>query len=469
MLAGFPEGNAGAKSLRKARGQALKVIDQIEAVLAGGVPSPKSPRKPKSPGREPGKKPVPPKSSPKLDYKQKELLKNVRWYLRETEKYLRPAQGVLAQVDGKGPRPVIALVKQALASAQKAASKHKLAWDYVGKLPASHPEVARMREQVGAIGQALAAVRSRLGAEAGRLAKMTGMGSYPRYRKDFGLLGALSQRYGNFELLRQQAEKMAQVIREDAKAIQEIQRIAKTYQPLAEQKTSEGKAIEKRILYVLGKRRGFIQKLKAYKQALPGEIDGFLKEVLRIAKEGVEKKRPLYFGENSGIAQQLGFAENKLKILRAFGEKEAGPVANRIAAVRNKVKQAAKTLEADIIANNQMPPDRYREKDRDALVKRAIETWGKRQKGAKILMVRIPSKAWTRKTRWQWSAGAFHKVDYSKLQVQLLLQHNDKLAVIRPVNLFKDHMKGDSLRAFPFDGKDEELQPQRFLLLKRVK
>ena len=474
LLKGFGANNPSAQSLRKSYESALKVLNQLYAMV-----SPK-----KAPAKEPArvpakgpagvgsstKSPTPPtKTAPKLGYKQRDQLKNVRWYLRETQKYMRPAQELLKRMDGAGSKPVVSEVRKGYASLQQAAKKFKLAAGYLKPLPASHPEVAQMREKLRATGQLLGALGSRLKAETNRLNKATSLSSFPDYKKDFDLVGALSQRYGNIAFLAQYPEKLAKIIKEDGKALKEFQRIAKTYQALADQKTPQGKAMEKRLQYALRKRQTFIKSLKAYVQSLPQEIDRYLNEVRRLSQEGVTQKKPLFFGKNSGIAQQLGFAEQKLTVLRALGEEKARPFAEKIAAVRKQVQEAAKSLEAEIIANNQMPPDRYRKPDRDSLIKTAIATWLKDHKGAKVLTARIPAESWHRITRWDWYGSAFHKVDYSKLQVQLILQHNDKLAVIRPINIIKEHLKGDSIRSFPFDGKTDKLQPHRFIPLSRVK
>ena len=51
----------------------------------------------------------------------------------------------------------------------------------------------------------------------------------------------------------------------------------------------------------------------------------------------------------------------------------------------------------------------------------------------------------------------------------MLVKHDDKLAVIRPVNLWIDHVSNDKQSAFPMDGLKDELPPHRYLLLEKVK
>ena len=43
------------------------------------------------------------------------------------------------------------------------------------------------------------------------------------------------------------------------------------------------------------------------------------------------------------------------------------------------------------------------------------------------------------------------------------------MAVIEPVNFYKDHLSNDQIKAVLFHGKDEELLPQSYLLRAKIK
>ncbi|MEM1027451.1 MAG: hypothetical protein AAGJ38_05150, partial [Planctomycetota bacterium] len=68
-------------------------------------------------------------------------------------------------------------------------------------------------------------------------------------------------------------------------------------------------------------------------------------------------------------------------------------------------------------------------------------------------------------------SGEWSKQDRSKLQVQLLIGVKDdpQLAKIIPVNVYKDHMKGDTMFGTPLFAGDEDLQPRFFLLRDKIK
>ena len=61
-------------------------------------------------------------------------------------------------------------------------------------------------------------------------------------------------------------------------------------------------------------------------------------------------------------------------------------------------------------------------------------------------------------------------MDRSTLQVQLILADadDDSLAIIRPVNIWMDHQKGDTLIGVPLHGGDESLQPSNYLMRDKI-
>ncbi|MEZ6190327.1 MAG: hypothetical protein R3C45_03450 [Phycisphaerales bacterium] len=204
-----------------------------------------------APSEQPAPKPAAPPvaAPPRLDYKQEELLKNANWYLRETNSYADKAAAVVAQLDGGDSKPVHRDVVMALENIETGKKKHALAVDYVNQLPGDHPKVKEAADAVNQAGDRLGALASRLGAADAELGKLAGIGNYPDYDKDVELLGDFCRRYYDFNQAVQQPEQLAQVIAEDGQVLAEIQRIAKTYLPLVEQKTAEGERIERQFNY----------------------------------------------------------------------------------------------------------------------------------------------------------------------------------------------------------------------------
>lgn len=453
--------------------RAAKAATEHERLTSIITPKPKAPVDETSSGDEAKADDAPAadpeKPAPRLHYKQEESLKNGRFHLRASTQLTDQALVVLTRYDGEGPKPVHAEIKAAIEKITQASAKLKLAAGYLKTLPGDHPDVIAFAREGTAENNRMLATHTRLAAIDQQLSKITDMASYPDYQKDFDLVGDLGRRYNDFEMVVQQPERLAQIIQEDGSALQEIQRIAKTYIALAEQKTAPGLAIEKRVNWFYAKRAAFAEKAFAYHKQLPELFEKHIAEVMKLANDGVENKKPMYFGANSGISQQLTFAEQKLTVLSAFNSEQAKPYQAKLIETRATLRKMAKSLESEIIANNPLPTDRYKGEDRADLIRRAVEGWQTQQKNAQVLTARIPAEAWNRETKWQWWRDSWQKVDRSRIQIQLIIKHDNTHAIIRPVNLYKNHMKGDTITASPFYSIDDELQPDAYLLLNKVK
>jgi hypothetical protein len=99
----------------------------------------------------------------------------------------------------------------------------------------------------------------------------------------------------------------------------------------------------------------------------------------------------------------------------------------------------------------------------------AIQTWKQSEPNAQVLAVRFPSQAWDRETLWRWQNTTWYKIDRSKLQAQVIVKVDDRIAAIRPINLWKDHLKNDQINALPLFGKDEALPPSSYMLVEKVR
>lgn len=448
---------------------ATKLAADIEAILSEGAAPKKTPAPAGGGTKKPAAAPKADPKTPKLHYTEEKTLKDARWHLGEVDRYGAKVAAVVSRVDGQGEPAVHADVKGALELLGRAWDKFKLADNNLKQLPADHPQVAPVVQSAAEAKAALGALDSRLKAEHARLDKLTNMIHYPKYDEDSKKVQDFTRRYYDFSLTSQDPEKLAHLITEDGVVLEEIQRIAKLYLPLVEQRTDPGERMENLFKHFQSKRNRFSEQLMAFKAELPAKFESDLAEAEKLAKEGVEKNRPAYFGEHSGIAQRFGWAEDRVRILVAFDPEAAKPFQARLAKARADMKERAKVLEADIIKQNALPPDAYTGGDRAELIKIAKGAWAKLQPDAKVLAVRIPSQAWKRDTRWQHSGELnFYKIDSSSVQVQLLIQHDAKLAVVRPINLYKNHLANDTIKASPMDAVKDELPPHRFLLLEKI-
>ena len=146
-------------------------------------------------------------------------------------------------------------------------------------------------------------------------------------------------------------------------------------------------------------------------------------------------------------------------------------LAKEVEAMQASLDQREKSLAELIIQQNPLPSDRYAGGDRDQVVAVAVDAWKHQQKDFEVLASRIPSEVWSRETLWQYSNGTWYYVDRSRLQVQLLVadEKDDSLAKILPINIWKDHQKGDAMIGTPIFSGDEVLQPSSYLLREKIR
>ncbi|MEM8876129.1 MAG: hypothetical protein AAGD32_17935, partial [Planctomycetota bacterium] len=192
-----------------------------------------------------------------------------------------------------------------------------------------------------------------------------------------------------------------------------------------------------------------------------------LDQAQALINQAINEQKPAFFGEHGGINQQLGFAETRINLIAAIEPGREAAYQQRYDNLVAQASEGEKMLRETIIANNRGPDDRYRGADRDALIAKVREAYLAEYPNDTILAIRMPVENWERITKWEWFNGAFHKVDYSKLQASVIVQTSDTEATYYPVNLRINHLKNNQLNASPWS---KEGAPVRWtMLLKNVK
>lgn len=411
----------------------------------------------------------PSKQTMKLDYQQEESLKNARFVLREIEGQSGALEKVVADIKKVEDKNKIdhRLVAQAMNSVAFIKQRDKFMAGHMGKLPDNGTGVAQVSEAWKAAIASADASEKVLAPIHEHLAKLVDPASHPQFEADIKRLAGLTSQYANTEQFISNREQAGIIHQQKAAALEEVSRINTTYALLMVQKTDQGIRLEKQVAYFNEKLGEFEAAAAAQAKALPGEIRGHLIEVNRLADQAVKEEKPAFFG--GGIAQVIDFAQEKQSLLAALAPEEAKATQAELEKTRAELKVKQKALSAAIIAANTLPPDRYTGEDRAKLIELATATWKKQQPDAVILAARIPSEKWSRSTRWEYSRPSWYFVDLSKLQVQLIVKHDQGLAAIRPINMYINHQEGDRLSAGAMDNIKDELIPQRLLPQEKVK
>ena len=408
-------------------------------------------------------------SGQKLDYRQEEQLRAADFNVREVEGNLQALQELV-----KALRPIadqstidfrqVAAGMNTVANAERKAG---FAEESLRQLPGDGKGVEDVRRRLDEARQGMGEAVAYLRPLHEKLLALVAPASYPQLPNDLRRLRDLAMMYNNPQVLQSRFEDGIVLLTQREAVAAESKRIAQLYQPLILQKTEEGKQVEGAINAFAANFQAFATAAEQRRGALPEEVRGELATAERLVAEAASSKNVLPF--TGGIPEAIARAEERLALLRLLDAEAEKALRGAVAATKAGIEQQQAALRATIIESTPVPPDRYGGSDRQILIERATASWQQLEKTAKVIKAVIPSEQWSRTTRWEYASGTWTLVDYSRLQVQLLVAHDEAKAVIRPINLTKDHQRGDELRAVPLDSLGDQLIPQRYLLLSKLK
>ena len=453
LMATLPAEHADVKATQKRLDDIKVAADVLETRITGEAPMPAG-------GDEQGVK---------LDYRQEEQLKNARFALRDLKGRAAALAELVTELKGIENQQSIdhRRVQVGINTIEVADRRAKETQDALAPLPADGRGVKSAQEELK---QAVANVESSrqfLVPLHAKLSQLIDPASYPTLTADLDRLRELGVMFADPTIFNLDRVRAADLVRVAPAARAERDDLVKRYATLVQQQTPEGKRIEGISNHFTQTYLEFAAAAQQQIATLPGEINGHLNEARQWAAEAVSEQKPLFF--TGGIPQTLGFAEEKIALLDTLDAAKAKEMRTRLDQTRTELKKAEDSLRESIIAANELPSNNYTHDDRAALEKLATDAWKKLQPDAEVLTIRIPSDEWKRSTMWRYSNDTWYKVDHSKLQVRLIVRHDDKLAAIRAIDLWKDHLSNDKLEAAPLDTPDAELQPQELLSLDKVK
>jgi hypothetical protein len=410
----------------------------------------------------------------KLNYQQVNLLKDAKYYLDGGE---RGITDLTAAVDKMKVGDASVPLRQVQAGIGTVAAIRKqmgYATDRLKQLPAEHADVKVQADRVKPMEESLAALEAKLKEVEGGLKGVVATGEGEGYQTDMKRLREITVTYGDpRRVLETRAKLAVELIGQLPAVKEERKKLGEKYAGLVAQKGKPGQDISGVMAYADEQVGAFEKAEAAFAAAAPGRIDGALSELQKLAKEGVDNKKPLYFGEKGGIVQRFDQVDNELMVWKAIaGEAAVKGAADKVAAARADVKRMGETMLADIVATNGPPVDSYCGADREQLLgmlkAKATEGFGGK---AEVLKVGLNSTQWDRDTRWKWqdAQSSFYKIDVSRMQGWVLVKASADMAAVYHVNFSKDHMKGDAIDAYFFDDPKGEVGVRQKVLMKNVK
>jgi septal ring factor EnvC (AmiA/AmiB activator) len=221
------------------------------------------------------------------------------------------------------------------------------------------------------------------------------------------------------------------------------------------------------IQYLRKNLDAFEQSAKQY--ASLESIKGDLDHVLKMANQAVENEAPAYFRPENDICRSTETAKQRIQYLEALDPKseEFKSATQLLEETSQQVRTIQQSLSASILEQNELPPDDYRDADREKLLKLLSEKWKKEGTKSKVLRTGIVASSWTRGVSWEIQNRTLYKLDQSRIQGYVIVEHDDQVAVRHSINLVKDHLNKDNVTAsFVSDPKEEPELVNQILLSK---
>ncbi|MFC1742598.1 hypothetical protein ACFL35_01285 [Candidatus Riflebacteria bacterium] len=207
-----------------------------------------------------------------------------------------------------------------------------------------------------------------------------------------------------------------------------------------------------------------------WEKSYPGFMN-FLKEAPKASIKAKSRKFKKYARWFKGqIKRNLDYSRRELEkrwrrvTLDSLNEKAAfekgyyGKITEKTqnALVNLGKKQAsaahdAERRRAETLANTKMPADAYNGSDKTDILNLAEKKWKEKHPALKILAKGISMPAWDRKTAWRkkpLEPLKKYKVDFSSLQVWVIIKKDERIATQYIVEISKNHMKNDLISVY---------------------
>jgi len=447
-LASLPADHADVAALRARVDAAAAAIAALEA-RTGAAPTPPSAG-----------------AGAKLDHVQAKALADGRYHVREVVGLAAAVEEVVQEVAAAAPdaldhRRVAAAMNTVAKARERAAQAHA----HLDPLPADGAGVKPVLDELTAGLASVAASAARLQPVHARLQALVDPATYPTLEADVRRLQELGQMYRDpAQAFAADRARAAVLVTELPAALAEHARLEPAYRAFVRQGTEAGRRIDGAGRFSGERLAAFVAAVDAQRAQAPAAVDAAFAALARLVETAVKEEKPAFFG--GGIPQQVEAVEGEVALLAALDVTAGTAAAERLAKAKADLATTQASLSAKIVEANALPPDAYAAPDRAEVEAAAAAAWKQRQPHAVVLATRIPSAAWRRETMWRRQGDTWYRIDRSRLQAQLIVVHDDALAVIRPVDLWVDHQAGDARSAVPMDALDDPVPPQR--LLRRV-
>lgn len=392
-----------------------------------------------------------------LDYRQREDLKNARFYKNEVEANapdLLEAAAKLKAEGSAGKQP--GDLQAGLNRIQKLNQRMTYIQNYLDKLPADEADVKAIADWHKDMLPKLAEAETIFSGAGSEAATLNSADSWPDLAADHAQIKDMARMLYDTQMFQTHPERAMSVCSQLGEMVKRRGEIAKKYDAILAQPL--GVELANSIKYFDSNFTSFQTAVEQYKSTAPAEIDQHLADAAKMGQDAAQQKKPLFF--TGGVPQRMGWAEEKIKILESI--ESAAPLAKaareKYVACQNDLKKLEATLEQEIVRATTKPQDNYRGADRPVLNQAIEKEWKASYPQDQILGICIPTNEWERTTEWRLQNTTWYKVDYSWLQARIGVKGAGPEATIYIVNIYKDHMKNDAINYKLDDKMDVPVQ-----------
>lgn len=455
LLEQVPAGTAGRDEAQARCDEAEKEYNRLHTFLTGSAAPTATPQQ----------------TGTKLNYQQEEVLSGARFNLREVEGGANHLTAAVEKLRENKDELSIDFreVGGLLGVVENAKRKSGFVKDALDKLPADGAGVAEVRQALVNADAKVVTAADFLTPLDAKLKKLIDPAQYPQYEADRNRLRDLSAMFANPTVFQTDRVLATSTYQQAEAARAECVRVAQVYARLVHQGTEQGKSIEGTGNSFLENLAKFMAEAEAQKKTLPDAIRADMNLAKEYAAKAVAEQMPAWF--TGGIPQVMGTAEERVNLLAAMDAAAGKQMRGEWERTQKDLKAQADSLRELIIRENKLPKDEFKGEDREKAIATALSGWKVQQDKAEVLAIRIPAEQWSRQTKWEYSNGTWYFSDRSKLHVRLFVadHENPTLVIDRPINVWKDHEKGDTMIGVPLHDFKEKLQPQSYLLRANVK